>query len=381
MVCSLSCTLNVRFPLTFLISARPKGYADAFSRLGPFLSLLKPEKLSLIVILEVMRLQSSGGISGGMKTTRALLSVGMAVEHEYKAEMCKKNKIQMPTVGTRETSGFFSKFSYNDLHARRVTARRYMEDGEEWTSQWTQPVRIKVGSFLVDRLMECAMVERTAPDPKNPGNILREEQPAFFHSYEYIRGNKLGVLKLNQVVQEKLGRDGVRETLHPRHLPMLVKPKPWLNYNDGGYIYNKCSYPLLSNHTAEFVLMTVLSFVQPSSCGSRSLRNRRRISSTPQGWATSNSSTQVSTYSDLRLGKSTEVSSMSFSKFGTLARGCARSLQRPLKSQNRRGQRTWRSTRTGERSILRVSVLGRKPRRITTRIDAVSTIRLRLLVL
>jgi DNA-directed RNA polymerase, mitochondrial len=30
--------------------------------------------------------------------------------------------------------------------------------------------------------------------------------------------------------------------MHPRHLPMLVKPKPWLNYNEGGYIYNKSAY-------------------------------------------------------------------------------------------------------------------------------------------
>ncbi|KAN0115800.1 hypothetical protein V8E52_006509 [Russula decolorans] len=30
--------------------------------------------------------------------------------------------------------------------------------------------------------------------------------------------------------------------MHPRHLPMLVKPKPWLNYNQGGYIYNKSQY-------------------------------------------------------------------------------------------------------------------------------------------
>ena len=36
-----------------------------------------------------------------------------------------------------------------------------------------------------------------------------------------------------------MSKDSLVETLHPRHLPMLVKPKAWLSYNNGGYIYNR----------------------------------------------------------------------------------------------------------------------------------------------
>ena len=36
-----------------------------------------------------------------------------------------------------------------------------------------------------------------------------------------------------------MARDGLRETLHPRQLPMLVKPKPWLSYDQGGYLYSQ----------------------------------------------------------------------------------------------------------------------------------------------
>ncbi len=69
-----------------------------------------------------------------------------------------------------------------------------------------------------------------------------EKQPAFFHAYEYVRGMKLGVIKFNPIVAERLARDSLSQTIHPRHLPMLVKPKPWLSYNEGGYIYNKSEY-------------------------------------------------------------------------------------------------------------------------------------------
>lgn len=111
-----------------------------------------------------MHLQSSGGIAEGMKTARALISVGKAVEMEYKAEMCKKNNISVPAAGTRVEAGFFSHLGYRDLHARRVAARKYMEDAEEWTADWTQTVRVKVGSLLVDCLMDEATVTRYAID-------------------------------------------------------------------------------------------------------------------------------------------------------------------------------------------------------------------------
>jgi len=132
--------------------------------LSPFLALVNAERLSLMTILEIMRLQGSGGLSHGMKTTRAVVGVGKAVEIEYKAQMCKKNNIQIPTTSRVGDTGFFSKFGYRDLHARRVAARKFMEDGEQWTSLWTQVTRAKVGSILVECLMDVAEVTRTALD-------------------------------------------------------------------------------------------------------------------------------------------------------------------------------------------------------------------------
>lgn len=132
------------------------------TRLGPFLSLVPPNKLSLITILELMRLQGSGGVTHGMKTARALLSIGKAVEMEHKAEICRRNNINIPANTPRASeSSYFTRSGYKDLHARRVVARKHMEDSEEWASGWTQLLRVKVGGFLVDALMDVATVVRT----------------------------------------------------------------------------------------------------------------------------------------------------------------------------------------------------------------------------
>ena len=65
--------------------------------------------------------------------------------------------------------------------------------------------------------------------------------PAFHHTYEYMKGHKLGVIKLHSDIAAALAKDQVADTLHPRHLPMLIKPKPWLGHDQGGYIYNRCT--------------------------------------------------------------------------------------------------------------------------------------------
>jgi DNA-directed RNA polymerase len=83
-----------------------------------------------------------------------------------------------------------------------------------------------------------------------------EEQPAFIHTYEYQRGKKLGVIKLNPVVTERLSQDSLDKTLHPRHLPMLVQPRPWLSHKEGGYLYNKSEF--LQNSVALLIIHYLL---------------------------------------------------------------------------------------------------------------------------
>ncbi|KAG5651535.1 hypothetical protein H0H81_008297 [Sphagnurus paluster] len=206
---------------------------------SPYLALVKAERLSLITILEIMRLQGSGGIHDGMKTTRALVALGRAVEVEYKSQICKQHKIYVPTAPRLGDTGYFSNMGYANLMQRRVAAAKVMTDGEGWTAEWTQHVRSKIGGILVECLMDVAEVTRVGVDKQ--GKSISEVQPAFYHTYEYQRGQKLGIIKLNPVVSERLAKDRLGDTLHPRHLPMLVKPKPWLTHDCGGYIYNKTS--------------------------------------------------------------------------------------------------------------------------------------------
>ena len=132
--------------------------------MAKFLAFVKPEKLSLITILELMHSQGTSGVVDGMKTARVLISVGRAVEIEHKALMCKKCNIVVPSTIRPRDSNFFSNLGYRTLQERRLAAAKFVEGAEDWTAEWTQHTRSKIGGILVECLMDTAEVVRTAVD-------------------------------------------------------------------------------------------------------------------------------------------------------------------------------------------------------------------------
>jgi len=63
-------------------------------------------------------------------------------------------------------------------------------------------------------------------------------QPAFAHSYEYVRGRKLGLIRVNPVVAARIGSDHLGSMVHPKHLPMLVEPRKWVSDEEGAYLHH-----------------------------------------------------------------------------------------------------------------------------------------------
>lgn len=88
---------------------------------GPFLQLLSAEKLSAITILELLRQNGGGGIGEGVKTTRAVLSIGKSVENEYNSEQLKKRRNRFAVqymfifwyyINVRYSRSFLFQFTY-----------------------------------------------------------------------------------------------------------------------------------------------------------------------------------------------------------------------------------------------------------------------------
>lgn len=146
-----------------------------------YITLLPPEKLALITVLEVMRMAGSGGVSDGMKALRGMLSVGKAVETEYRAETIK-------SVAGVDSSHWLRTIDATSQRPTRALVTqvwqnlgKQIKNGQEgsasdapvdvewktiWTPSWSQASHLGVGGFLLDRLLKVAKVTRKGKDPE-----------------------------------------------------------------------------------------------------------------------------------------------------------------------------------------------------------------------
>ncbi|KAM0747756.1 DNA/RNA polymerase [Meredithblackwellia eburnea MCA 4105] len=240
---------SVMFDWLRKLEARLKEDSELKGRQSPwgrepdlenFLRLLPVDKMALITIVELLRLSGAGGVTDGMKSTRAIIHVGKAIESEWRAEELKKlhgGKAdffrELDRLSALDTGGSMSQRRTLDVLWRKELGKKA---GVEDPAPWTQSIRAKVGSILVAALSDVATVERRVTLPS--GERISETQPAFTHTYQYVRGNKLGIIKVNPQVAEKMESDPMRMTLHPRFLPMVVPPMMWTDWNRGSYLVN-----------------------------------------------------------------------------------------------------------------------------------------------
>ncbi|RCI02134.1 DNA-directed RNA polymerase [Rhizopus stolonifer] len=230
---------------------------------GPFLKLLPPKTLSIVTILELLRLHNSSGIGDGMKTARAVIDVGKAVEMEYNAVQIKRRstKSSLLDKGT-DTQALFSNSRLFNLTVKRAQ-RDMMEKGggalvNEWNPVWPSTIRAKVGSVLTSLLLEAAKIPVPSKNPETGKKII-ENIPAFFHTYQYVHGKRVGIIKFSEQLTQMLSREPVRDTLHPRLLPMLVHPRPWLSYNSGGYLSTKSVCMRIKDSAEQLVYLSKAS--------------------------------------------------------------------------------------------------------------------------
>ncbi|SCV72946.1 BQ2448_6871 [Microbotryum intermedium] len=226
------------------------GFSNTWNNdadIEPFLRLVPTDKMALITIVELLRHCGSAGVAEGMKAARGILEVGRAIENEYHAQVLQQSfprkqflqeLEQIQTYGHMNAQGEVIEAKPTraiEIFWRRELAKREKNGDTSWRPAWTRSIHAKVGSLLITTLMQVAQVERTAKHPIT-GKMVTEVQPAFSHSYQYVRGKRLGVIKVNPAIAGRIDSDPLRITLHPRFLPMVVKPKPWLSYDSGAYL-------------------------------------------------------------------------------------------------------------------------------------------------
>lgn len=207
-----------------------------------FLQFLKPEKLSAITILTCMQLLSIRGDADRTTTIQKVVSaVGRSVHEESLAEYLKNTKLHAVWRNIHSSA------SLKTL-VRRAKQRQDTNLLPELLDRyhWSKVVEVRVGAFLTSKLIDIAKINVFRDDPDS-GERLRASQPAFIHYFRYISGKPIGMLGFNKALLEMLAMSSTKAAM-PRHLPMIIEPKSWTGFRDGGYLSNSVPVVRLKGH-------------------------------------------------------------------------------------------------------------------------------------
>ncbi|KAH0562464.1 hypothetical protein GP486_002846 [Trichoglossum hirsutum] len=210
---------------------------------GPFIRIAQPEKLAAVTILGFMSTLSSQGTEGGVKMFNVMKHVGQLAEDESMAEVIKDESnndiwanIRISERRERLDSLMRKKHTLFRSLARLVSNKqKTLSDGDMRRFQpWNTAIKIRVGGLLASLLIGAAKVPVVREHPET-GERMSQSQPAFFHTYQYQQGKKVGILMANSFLEEKMRKEPVKDAL-AKHLPMVVAPRKWTSFDDGGFL-------------------------------------------------------------------------------------------------------------------------------------------------
>ncbi|KAL9022802.1 MAG: hypothetical protein Q9185_000065 [Variospora sp. 1 TL-2023] len=188
---------------------------------GPFLQYIHPSKLSAITILTSMTILSTSTLrERGAVMSNLVIKVGEAVQEESVAEYLKLHRAGRGNSGAKVKG----KGPRTNLSAQALEEH-----------QWSAATKVRVGAVLLSKLIDCANV-RVFRKHAETGSVLEATQPAFLHRSIFRNGRLIGMLRLNDSMYDHLTKTPVAASLSPKYLPMVVEPKLWVNFRDGGYL-------------------------------------------------------------------------------------------------------------------------------------------------
>ncbi|CAM6076268.1 unnamed protein product [Sphagnum tenellum] len=229
------------------------------SMYGPYLAQLPADMLAVITMHRLMGLLMSDMDNGSVKVVHAAIQIGEAVEQEVRIHQLMKKKkkhMELKTGGTERSllSGKVITGQNVDItsDSMREKVKKLVKQNKlrrvdsilrhaSTDEPWTAAIHVKVGSRLLELMMETSFVQPAA-DQECP-DVL-DLRPAFTHTLKshHMRRNlnrTYGVIECDPLVMLEINQS-VQHMVMP-YMPMLVHPRPWLGFNEGGYLHLKSS--------------------------------------------------------------------------------------------------------------------------------------------
>ncbi|KAJ6734913.1 DNA-DIRECTED RNA polymerase MITOCHONDRIAL [Salix purpurea] len=218
---------------------------------APYFDLLPADKMSVIAMHQLAAIVMTGGEHGCARVMTAACMIGGAIEQEIRIHNIlektrkKKEKADDSKNGVEGESPVVMKEQENlrkkvtDLiKKQKLPAVRKIVKGKDDSKPWNVDARAKVGSRLIELLLQTAYIQ---PPCDQLADTPSEPRPAFVHtsrtvSYENKKGaKKYGVIQCDPLVLKGLEKTA-RHMVIP-YMPMLVPPLRWRGFDKGAHLF------------------------------------------------------------------------------------------------------------------------------------------------
>jgi DNA-directed RNA polymerase len=173
-----------------------------------------------------------------VKYTAAAIKIGSSVNIEAKLAALRKNKTKLRFL----TGGGPNSPSKSLVNLKMLKKLRIQKDND-----WSGDDCVRVGAFLVKIVIDWAKLPRFTGPQKGgaafSGKNVTSETPVFFHrTVGEIGGSKAGfhttgyIFTHRDALQLVLNDVDVMNIFAPKLMPMIIKPREWVSYDEGGYI-------------------------------------------------------------------------------------------------------------------------------------------------
>ncbi|XP_042443575.1 DNA-directed RNA polymerase 1B, mitochondrial-like [Zingiber officinale] len=215
---------------------------------APFFNLLPADMMAIITMHKLMSLLMTGRGDGIVRVGPASCNVGEAIEQEVRIhsflEKTKKKDNKKKT--TEEEEGdtvtkdqqFLRKKVKTLIKKQKLRQVAQIVKGQDESKPWGLDMHAKVGSRLIDLLLETAYLHSPA---SQSADGLVDIRPAFRHCHrtrtddQQKPGRLFGVIECDPLVRQGLDKTATHIVM--RYMPMLVPPVGWTGYNKGGHFF------------------------------------------------------------------------------------------------------------------------------------------------
>ncbi|KAI1265607.1 DNA-dependent RNA polymerase [Xylariaceae sp. FL1019] len=195
---------------------------------GPFMRQSTPARLAAVTIMSVLNSLASLGADKGVTLSASVSNLSKMVEEDITLQTREKESL------ARRKDWQRNKSSVSQAAAPNAKVSNILEAPVCDRKSWPATIRAKIGAVLLSYLLEVAKMEVVREHPETK-ELNRQLQPALAHVTMFRKGKKVGMIIPNKCLVEVMMREPRGDFL-AKHLPMLVEPRPWTEFEKGGYL-------------------------------------------------------------------------------------------------------------------------------------------------